>query len=116
MNLKSSKKPVFLRNTIIILAATVIVYFLARSFIPDRQFRNVVLISIDTCRADHLSCYGYEAETTPNIDRLAEDGILFKRAITPTPWTLPSHTSMLTGTNPVYHGVHDNDERVFHPH
>ena len=72
------------------------------------RFRNVVLISIDTCRADHLSCYGYKQKTTPNIDALAAEGILFETVVSPCPMTLPSHASMLTGTIPVYHGVHDN--------
>ena len=76
---------------------------------PSRSnIRNVLLISIDTCRADHLSCYGYKEATTPHIDALAETGILFENAISPVPLTLPGHSSMLTGTLPPYHGVHDN--------
>ncbi len=70
--------------------------------------RNVILISIDTCRADHLGCYGFARRTTPNIDALAEESILFKNAFSPIPLTLPAHCSMLTGTYPLYHGVHDN--------
>ncbi|MDP6380703.1 MAG: sulfatase-like hydrolase/transferase, partial [Phycisphaerae bacterium] len=69
---------------------------------------HVILISIDTCRADYLSCYGYERETTPNIDALAREGVLFKNVVSPVPFTLPSHTTMLTGTTPLYHQVHDN--------
>lgn len=70
---------------------------------------NVVLISIDTCRADRLSCYGYYRETTPNIDAVAGEGVLFANVISPVAATLPAHCSMLTGTNPPYHGVHDNN-------
>ena len=70
--------------------------------------RNVVLISIDTCRADHLSCYGYKRPTTPNIDAVARDGALFKMALTPVPLTTPAHSSMFTGTYPPTHGVHLN--------
>jgi len=70
--------------------------------------RNVVLVSIDTCRADHLSCYGFEKETTPNIDRIAGEGVLFENAVSPVPITLPAHSSMLTGKIPPVHGVHDN--------
>ena len=70
---------------------------------------NVLLISIDTCRADHLSCYGYKSKTTPNIDALAAEGILFENVITTNPQTLPAHSSMLTGTISPYHGVHDNN-------
>jgi len=69
---------------------------------------NIVLISIDTCRADHVSCYGRFRRITPNIDAVADEGILFSNVITPFPITLPAHSSMLTGTIPPYHGVHGN--------
>ncbi len=69
---------------------------------------NVILISIDTCRADHLSCYGHPRKTTPCIDAFAREGILFTNVISPVPITLPAHCSMLTGANPPYHGAHDN--------
>ncbi len=72
------------------------------------EMPNVVLISIDTCRADHLSCYGHQGNTTPNIDAIAAEGIVFENVISPAPNTLPAHCSLLTGTNPPYHGVHDN--------
>ena len=71
---------------------------------------NVILISLDTTRADHLSCYGYDRNTTPNIDKFASDSILFEQAISPVPITFPAHSSMFTGTNPLYHGVHSNLE------
>ena len=89
-------------------AGSFAVWFLNKSDISPGNIRNVLLISIDTCRADRLSCYGYKAETTPNIDALAEQGILFENVISPVPITLPAHSSMLTGTIPPYHGVHDN--------
>jgi len=66
------------------------------------------LISLDTLRADHLSAYGYERETSPNIDALAESGVLFERAVSTTSWTLPSHLSMLTGLSISAHGVCDD--------
>ena len=66
---------------------------------------NIVLVSIDTLRADHLRCYGYERDTSPNIDRLAREGVLFRQAISPSSWTLPSHASMLTGLDPSHHGA-----------
>ena len=75
---------------------------------PQVAIRNVLLISIDTCRADRLGCYGYWRNTTPRIDAMADRGILFENAISPAPMTLPSHSSMLTGTNPPYHDIHDN--------
>ncbi len=69
---------------------------------------NIVLISIDTCRADRLGCYGRRGVATRHIDALAKEGILFSNVISPVPLTLPAHSSMLTGTIPPYHGVHDN--------
>ncbi len=68
----------------------------------------VFLISIDTLRSDHLPAYGYKGVETPNIDALRGDGILYERAYSHTPLTLPSHTSMLTGLLPSEHGVRDN--------
>ncbi|MEE9390052.1 MAG: sulfatase-like hydrolase/transferase, partial [Candidatus Aminicenantaceae bacterium] len=69
---------------------------------------NFLLITIDTLRPDRLSCYSDEHAKTPNIDGLAEKGALFLKAFAHTPTTLPSHTSILLGTTPLYHGVHDN--------
>ena len=69
---------------------------------------NLLFISIDTLRADHLSSYGFAKETTPNIDALAAKGARFEDVVSPVPLTLPAHSSMLTGTLPTRHGVHDN--------
>ena len=66
---------------------------------------NIVLITIDTLRADHLSCYGYERETSPHIDKVASRGILFKNTIAPSSWTAPSMVSLFTSTYPINHGV-----------
>src|SRR5258708_1467040 len=68
---------------------------------------NVVVITIDTLRPDHLGCYGYKQIHTPNVDALAADGIRFERAYTSVPVTLPSHTVIFTGTYPIYSGMHD---------
>jgi arylsulfatase A-like enzyme/Tfp pilus assembly protein PilF len=73
-----------------------------------KDVRHIILISIDTCRADYLSCYGYPLRTTPNIDRFAQENILFTNAVSPVPVTLPAHCTMLTGVIPPYHGVHYN--------
>jgi len=82
-----------------------------RLFAPrTHEIRNILLISIDTCRADHLGCYGYPLDTTPNIDAIANEGIVFEHAISPLPYTLPAHCSMLTGTIPPYHRVFDNTD------
>ncbi|MCF7954952.1 MAG: sulfatase-like hydrolase/transferase [Phycisphaerae bacterium] len=93
---------------LVILLACVSVWFVTQKKPSTPPIRHVVLISMDTIRADYLSCYGYEKETTPNIDALAAQGYLFRNTITPIPLTLPAHTSMLTGTIPPQHGKHDN--------
>ncbi len=69
---------------------------------------NLILITIDTLRADHLGCYGYPRIKTPHIDRLAREGVLFSSGFSSVPLTLPSHTTFLTGLFPSHHGVHDN--------
>ena len=74
---------------------------------PERR-PNVLLISLDTLRADHLRCYGYGRATSPRIDALAAEGVLFEDAISPTSWTLPAHLSMLTGLAISAHGVCDD--------
>ena len=66
---------------------------------------HMLLISIDTLRADHLGCYGYGRETSPHLDRLAAEGVRFQRALAPTPWTLPSHGAMLSGVDPYLLGL-----------
>jgi arylsulfatase A-like enzyme len=70
---------------------------------PQRP--NVVLVSIDTLRADHVGCLGYERDTTPSLDRLAGEGVLFSQAFAPASWTLPSHMSLMTSRYPHRHGV-----------
>jgi arylsulfatase A-like enzyme/Tfp pilus assembly protein PilF len=69
---------------------------------------NILLVTIDTLRADYLSCYGSKRVGTPQIDSLAEKGILFENAFAHNVVTLPSHVNILTGTYPIYHGVQDN--------
>ena len=66
---------------------------------------NVVLISVDTLRADHVGAYGYARPTTPHIDALARDAVLFENAISQSSWTRPAHASMLTGLYPSEHGI-----------
>lgn len=72
---------------------------------------NILLITVDTLRADHLGVYGYDKVETPNIDRLARNGTRFEQAIAHAPLTLPSHISILTGTLPPTHGVRNNGFR-----
>ena len=72
------------------------------------QRPNVLLITIDTLRADHLGCYGDAQANTPNINRLAAEGTRYKTVVTAAPLTLPSHCSIMTGVYPMVHGVRDN--------
>jgi arylsulfatase A-like enzyme len=75
----------------------------------------VVLVTIDTLRADHVGCYGYERDTTPYLDRLAEESVLFERAFAPMPTTDASHAAMLTGLHPRSTGVMANGLTVTRP-
>ena len=68
---------------------------------------NIILITIDTLRADHVGCYGAQNVKTPTIDALASDGVMFERAISQVPLTWPSHAVILTGTYPFQNGVQD---------
>lgn len=66
---------------------------------------NVILISVDTLRPDHLGCYGYERDTSPNINRLAREGVLFENVISTTSWTLPAHMALFTSLYDTVHQV-----------
>ncbi|MFG0319558.1 MAG: sulfatase, partial [Planctomycetota bacterium JB042] len=78
---------------------------------PVSERPNVILLSIDTLRADRLGCYGYDGGTTPALDAFAAGGVRFDRAYSPQPWTLTSHMTMLTGLSPSVHGL-DRDTRL----
>ncbi len=69
---------------------------------------NVLVVTFDTTRADHLGCYGHDGVRTPVLDALAAAGVLFEQAVAPVPITLPSHSSLMTGKVPFAHGVRDN--------
>ena len=73
----------------------------------DKDY-NVILITVDTLRADRVGCYGAARVATPTMDAFAARGIRYERAISQTPLTLPSHTTIMTGTLPIFHGVRDN--------
>ena len=74
----------------------------------SRSDLNVVLITLDTLRADHLGAYGNTNVPTPNLDQLAREGVVFEQAMTVAPLTLPAHSSIMTGQFPPRHGVRDN--------
>ncbi len=95
-------------------ALALLTYFLAirpqrgRAHLPDASALNILLVTLDTTRADHLGCYGFSPAKTPNLDRLAQEGTRFARVYCPAPMTLPSHVSILSGLYPVTHGVRNN--------
>ena len=91
---------------VVLLVVAVIAVFVVRELGSDSMVvRRVILISIDTCRSDHLGCYGSQRGLTPNLDALAESSTVFHNVTTPVPITLPAHCSMMTGLLPIGHGV-----------
>ena len=108
-----SHRSLLLTVAVIVIAAAA-AYFL---FVPrgsdfgrlskSRDF-NVILITLDTARADGLACYGRRDVQTPTIDHFAARGVRFERCYAQTPLTLASHVTLMTGTQPLYHGVRDN--------
>lgn len=105
-----------------IIALPAVAALCALSFAPLREFSqltrlpqppnspNVLIIIVDTLRADHLSPYGYARDTSPYLNQLAQQGVLFENAISPSSWTLPSHASMLTGLYPHDNGVGEDTD------
>ncbi len=87
---------------LIVLAA-----LLATGCQPEPRW-NVVVVTFDTTRADHIGSYGNDRIRTPTVDGLAAEGVLFEHAMSPVPITLPSHSSLMTGKVPFAHGVRDN--------
>jgi arylsulfatase A-like enzyme/Tfp pilus assembly protein PilF len=92
---------------LLVLAPFLLLAILAFAAPPANVPPNVVLITIDTVRADHLGCYGYKLIETPHLDALAAAGVRFANAYTPVPITLPAHSVILTGTYPMRTGMHD---------
>jgi arylsulfatase A-like enzyme/Flp pilus assembly protein TadD len=90
-----------------VLAALFVFPFSLPAAPPGNGTPNVVLITLDTVRPDHLGCYGYKLIETPHLDALAAAGVRFTNAYTPVPITLPAHSVMLTGTYPMRTGMHD---------
>ena len=104
-------KPVLVGLGVAVIVGLIVALIVSEmSVAPGRP--NVILISIDTCRADHLGCYGSADNLTPNIDEFAQTATVFRNGVAPAPLTLPSHVSMLTGRIPLAHGVHNNGLRV----
>ena len=115
MNEKLASKRSALSFTWIIILGLLLVwtgYIVYRSGKFRSRRPNVLIVSLDTLRADHLHCYGYAAETSPNIDKLAAQGHQFLNAFTTMPTTLPAHASLFTSLQPVQLSVRRNGEIV----
>ena len=105
-----------MRSSRFLPAAAVLLTLFAACRHPEHRLQDVgtfpgapvIIISIDTLRADHLPLFGYKSVETPNIDALRSDGVLFTNAWSHVPLTLPSHTTLLTGMLPAENGVRDN--------
>jgi len=94
--------------------------FAARFFLLPAKVRkdsrlNVILVTLDTTRADRLGCYGYQKAKTPYLDSLASKGVRFLNAYCQVPLTTPSHCSILSGTYPIFHQVHNNGAYALRP-
>ena len=89
----------------------IVIYFLVFLFVFESRSEakeglpNILLFTVDACRPDHFGCYGYSRNTTPNIDKLARDGVLFTHAFSPSAWTTPGMISIFTSMYPPTHGV-----------
>lgn len=80
--------------------------------LANRNWPNVLLITLDAVRVDHLHCFGYDRTTSPHIDALAAEGAIFESCISAAPWSLPSHASLLTGMAGTIHGVMEVDKKL----
>jgi arylsulfatase A-like enzyme len=109
-----SRKSVFFFMTILSILFLCILFIFLKKDGSEQQKKkaqgtlkthNILLVTLDTVRADHLSCYGYQRLTTPNLDRFSREGVVFKNVVSPSSWTLPSHASMFTGMYPTRHGA-----------
>jgi arylsulfatase A-like enzyme/Flp pilus assembly protein TadD len=104
------RRRLLIAATLVVVVAAGALLWLRRGGGGSAPSRNtpVILISIDTLRSDHLPAYGYTGVATPNLDAFRADSILYERAYSHCPLTLPSHASMLTGLLPSDHGIRDN--------
>lgn len=110
------KKSLVLPLIAVLVTASVVAVFVLKS---KKEMRaaglNLLFITIDTCRADHLGAYGSRTARTPVMDDLASRGVLFENCYTPVPLTLPSHCSMFTGRYPIGHNVRNNGSYFLDP-
>jgi len=107
---KVSVSPWIMAGLILLLAGLAVLIWLRspRLDLKAAPSYNLLLITLDTTRADHLGCYGDKGARTPNLDRLAAEGWRFNRVYCSAPLTLPSHATILTGLEPVAHSIRNN--------
>jgi choline-sulfatase len=98
----------YLVAAVVLLAGGAIAWWQGKPVPAPPPAPNILLITLDTTRADRLGAYGYARANTPNLDRLAREGVLFEHARTATPTTLPAHVSLFTSRYPTSHGVRNN--------
>jgi arylsulfatase A-like enzyme/Flp pilus assembly protein TadD len=113
----SKKFILFIPFVLFLAAAVLVVIFLSspRKKVLKESGLNVLLVTLDTTRADRVGCYGYLKAETPNLDYLAANGVLFLNTYCPVPLTCPSHCSILTGTYPLFHQVRNNGTYTLAP-
>jgi len=105
MSIFIRKKVLVLSSAIVILILTGSAFIYFRNVPQDKPKLNILLITIDALRADHLGCYGYKRNTSPNIDKLARESVLFSWAVSQGAFTAPSIPSIMTAKYPISHGV-----------
>jgi arylsulfatase A-like enzyme/predicted Zn-dependent protease len=112
--IKDKKRLALAGIFMVVLIVASLIILLSRQIRPDfarlrggKDF-NVILVTLDTTRADRIGCYGFSRIETPTLDALAARGVKFENCMSQTPLTLPSHSTLFTGTLPLFHGVRDN--------
>ena len=93
------------RKITMLIAVFSILYLSSTTSSQAKTPHGIILISLDTLRADHLGVYGYHRNTSPSIDNFAKESIVFENAVVQSPWTLPSHMSIMTSLYPSFHGL-----------
>jgi arylsulfatase A-like enzyme/Tfp pilus assembly protein PilF len=105
---KSKFKVIFILPLLLLVIISIFLLKIVFKDLRGGEDWNVLIITLDTTRADRIGCYGYGKARTPNLDRLAQEGVKFENAYCQVPLTLPSHCSIFTGTYPLFHGVRNN--------
>ena len=103
-----------MRKLLFVFILSLVFFLIVAIFVfrPGYSRPNIILISIDTLRRDHVGIYGYKRDTTPTIDAVAREGIYFENAVSAAPWTLPAHMSMLTGLPPSIHSIENQTDKL----